>query len=176
MNSLASVLSWLADIVAIQLSHLLQALERLDLHSNLFTKTDYFVDHLTVAHVSEVVLLLLDEEVDTIEGYTTVVTHDTSTTVSIRKTGKNVVMANELHLWSISIEYAIIMSFAILVEDFVELLRWLIAICCTSLLRHLDTTVRHEGTLQRFISLKTYHFLQILGTLTNIGSTVSCQS
>ncbi|CUQ61945.1 Uncharacterised protein [Segatella copri] len=31
-------------------------------------------------------------------------------------------MANEFHLWSISIEYAIIMSFAILVEDFVELL------------------------------------------------------
>ena len=45
-----------------------------------------------------------------------------STTVSIRKTGKNVIMANEFHLWSISIEYAIIMSFAILVEDFVELL------------------------------------------------------
>ena len=122
LNSLTSVLSWLADIVAIQLSHLLQALERLDLHSNLFTKTDNVVDHLTVAHVSEVVLLLLDEEVDTIEGYTTVVTHDTSTTVSIRKTRKNVVMANEFHLWSISIEYAIIMSFAILVEDFVELL------------------------------------------------------
>ena len=122
LNSLASVLSWLRDVVTIQLSHLLQALERLDLHSNLFTETDYFVNHLTVAHVSEVVLLLLDEEVDTIEGHTTVVTYDTSTTVSIRKTGKNVVMANELHLWSISIEYAIIMSFAILVEDFVELL------------------------------------------------------
>ena len=122
LNSLASVLSWLADIVAIQLSHLLQALESLDLHRNLFTKTDYFVDHLTVAHVSEVVLLLLDEEVDTIEGYTTVVTYDTATTVCIRKTSKDMVMTHELHLWCISIKHAVVVSFAILVENLMQLL------------------------------------------------------
>ena len=122
LNSLTSVLSRLRDVVTIQLSHLLQSLERLDLHSNLFTKTDNVVNHLTVAHVSEVVLLLLDKEIDTIKSNTTVVTHDTATTVCIRKTSKNVVMAHEFHLRCISIKHAVIMSFAILVENLVQLL------------------------------------------------------
>ena len=122
LNSLASVLSWLADIVAIQLSHLLQALESLDLHRNLFTKTDYIVNHLTVTHISEVVLLLLNKEIDTIESYTAVVTYDTSTTVCIRQTSEDMVMAHEFHLWSVSIKHAVVVSFAILVENLMKLL------------------------------------------------------
>ena len=86
------------------------------------------------------------------------------------------IVANELHLWSISIEYTIIVSLAILVENLVELLRWLIAVCCTSLLCHLDTTVWHESTLQWLISLKTHYLLQVLGALTDVGCTVCCQS
>ena len=85
-------------------------------------------------------------------------------------------MAHEFHLRGISIKHAVIMSFAILMENLVQLLWWLVAVCCTSLLCHLDTTVRHEGTLQRLIGLQTNYLLQLLSTLANIGSTISCQS
>ena len=122
LHSLTCILSRLADIKTIAGSHLLQALESLDLHRNFLTKTNHLVDHLMVTHVGKIVLLLLNQEVDTIKSHTTIVTYDTATAVCIRQTSKNMIVANELHLGSVSIEDTIIVSLAIFVEDLVQFL------------------------------------------------------
>ena len=61
------------------------------------------------------------------------------------------------------------MRLAILGEDLVQLRIRLIAVSGASLLRHLDTTIGHKGTLQGLVSLQTDHSLQILQILADVA-------
>ena len=68
------------------------------------------------------------------------------------------------------------MSFVIFIKDLVKFRIWCISISCTSLLSHLDTTIRHKCSLQWFISLKTNNLLQVFHILINVSRAISCQS
>ena len=159
LNSFLSVASWLRDVIAVSCSHRLHLLQSLDLFSNFLTKTDNIICHLTVTNVCLIVFLLLDEVINTVQSYTTVIADDTSTTVCIRKTSQDLIMTSNLHLWSICIENCLVVSLMIIGEDLVQQRIWLIAIHLTRLLSHLDTTIRHESSLQRLISLQTNDLL-----------------
>ena len=119
LHSLASVCSRLRDVEAIDSSHVLQALERLDLHSYLLAQTDDLVDHLVLAHRSEVVLLLLNEAVDAIECHTTVVAYDAAAAVGVGKSSKNMIVTHEFHLRCVSVEHTVVMSLDVVVENVV---------------------------------------------------------
>ena len=82
------------------------------------------------------------------------------------------VVSNEFHLVCISIEDTLVVCLTILRENLMKFLRWLITIGCTCLLSHLDTTIRHKGTLQRFVCLQTYDLLQFLCSFTDIARTI----
>ena len=75
------------DIKAILLGHNFHLAQSLDLHSQLFSLTDDVVRHRTAAAVGKVFLLLLDQEVDTVQGHTAIIADDTATAVSIRQLG-----------------------------------------------------------------------------------------
>ena len=176
LHGLACILCGLADVEAIELCHLLQTLQRLDLLRDLLAQADYLVDHLAVAHGSQVVLLLLDQVVDTIESHTAVVTHDTATAIGVGQTREDVVVAHQLHLRRISVEHTVVMRLAIFREDLMQFLRGLITIGRAGLLSHLDTSVGHEGTLQRLVSLQADHLLQVLCALRDITRAVGSQA
>ena len=147
LNSFLSVLSRLWNIVAVDLSHLLHALESLDLVWEFFSETDNVICHCTVACVSLVVFLFLDEEVDTVKSNPSVVAYDTATAVCIRKTCDNVALTGSTDLRCVSIKYTLVMCLVVFVEDLVELRVYLVAVAFSSLLRHLDAAVRHERSL-----------------------------
>ena len=147
LNSLFCGLSRLGNIVAVRLSHNLHILQSLDLHGQLFSLADDVIGHGAIATVSEIILLLLDQEIDTVQSNTTVVAYDTSTAVGIRKTGNDLVVTSLLHLRSVSIKYALIVGAAVLGEDLVKLRIRLITVVLASLLSHLDTAIRHESSL-----------------------------
>ena len=88
LEGFAGVRCRLRNVETVASSHHLHSLEGLDLFGDFFAQANHVVGHGAVTHVGEVVLLLLDDVVDTVKGYTTVVTHDTATTVSVRKTGQ----------------------------------------------------------------------------------------
>ena len=85
--------------------------------------------------------------IDTVQSYTTVIAYDTSASISIRKSGNDLVVTNFLHLWSVSIKYTLVMGSAVFGEDLMKLRAWLIAIILASFLCHTDTTIRHECSL-----------------------------
>ena len=147
LNSLFCGLSRLGDIVAVRLSHNLHILQSLDLHGQLFSLTDDVIGHNAIATVSKVILLLLDQEIDTVQSNTAVVAYNTSAAIGIRKSGNDLVVTSLLHLRSVSIKYALVVSAAILGKDLMQLRIRLITVVLASLLSHLDTAIRHERSL-----------------------------
>ena len=89
---------------------------------------------------------LLDQEIDTVESHTAVVADDSSTAVSVRKTGYDVAVAGSLHLWCVGIKNSLVVSFVVFSEDLVELLIYLISVSFGSFLSHLDSAESHECT------------------------------
>ena len=67
-------------------------------------------------------LFLLDEAVDTVEGYTAVVTHDAATAIGVGQTGEDMVVTHMLHLRRVSVKDTIVVGLHIFVEDVVNLL------------------------------------------------------
>ena len=173
LSCFMSILSRLRNIKSVSCCHFFHFFQSFDLISKLFTKTEILTFHAMSCITLKVILLSLDQEVDTIQCNTTVVTYDTSTSVCIRKSCNNLVMTSFLHLWCVDVEYSLVMSLMIFCKDLMQLLAWLISVCCTSLLSHLDSTIRHECSLQRFICLKTNDLLQIFHALIYISRTIS---
>ena len=169
LHSLFCILCGLRNIKAILLGHDFHLAQSLDLHSQLFSLTDDVVRHRTAAAVGKVFLLLLDQEVDTVQSHTAIIADDTATAVSIRQTGNDLVVASLLHLGRICVKHALVMRLAIFGEDLVQLRIRLIAVSGASLLRHLDTAIGHKGTLQGLVGLQTNHSLQILQILTDVA-------
>ena len=172
LNSLACVCSRLGDIAAVGSSHNLHLLECADLVSQLLTLTDNGISHLTVAAVSEIVLLSLNESVDTVEGDSSVVAYDTATAIGIGKTGDDLVLSYCTHLRGVSVEYALVVCLVIFCEDLVQLRIGGVAVSCASLFSHLDTAVGHESSLEGLISLKTNDLLKILHLRINVAGLV----
>ena len=82
-------------------------------------------------------------------------------------------MAHDFHFVCVCVEHTLVVGLAIFCEDFVELFRRLIAVCSTSLLCHLDTTIWHKGTLQRLIGLQTYNLFKVFQAFVDVSSTIS---
>ena len=88
-----------------------------------------------------------DQTVNSIEGYTTIIADDTSTSVSIRQTGYYMGLSCQTHFRGISSEYRIIMSRHIRREDLFQFRVNLITIgfCCLG--SHFDAAIGHKCSL-----------------------------
>ena len=113
------ILGRLGNIKAVDLSHLLHLTKCLILSADLFSLTDHIIRHSSISAVREIFCLLLHQKINSVQSHTTVVTDDTSSSVGVRKSGNDLVVTCFLHLRSISIEDALIMSSAVLGKDFV---------------------------------------------------------
>ena len=176
LSCFVSILSRLRNIESVCCSHLFHLFQSFDLICKLFTKTEILTLHAVSCVTLEVILFSLDQEIDTVQCNTTVVTYDTSTSVCIRKSCDDLVMTSFFHLWCINIKYTLVMCFMIFCEDLMQFLAWLVSVCCTSLLCHLDSTVRHECSLQRFVCLQTNNLLKVFHALIDISWAVCCQT
>ena len=114
-------------------------------------------------------LLVLNQTVNTIQCHTTIVSDNSSTAVCVRKSGNNVAGTARSHFRCVSIENTLIMSFSVFGEELNNLRIHMISIVFTCFHRHTDTAVRLQRTFERFVSLKTndclFFFVQITGTM-----------
>ena len=123
-----------------------------------------------------IILFFLKQEINTVQSNTTVVTYDTSTAVSIRQTGNDFIMTGNFHLVCIDIKYTLVMCLMIFCENLMHLLTWCVTMCCAGFFSHVDSTVRHKCSLQRFVCLQTYNCLQIFHAFINISRAICCQT
>ena len=61
-------------------------------------------------------------------------------------------------------------------KNLVKLFARLITISCTSLLSHLNSTIWHKSSLQRFVCLKTNDLLKIFCLFANVSRSICCKS
>ena len=176
LGSLFCVGSRLRDVVAVGGSHLLHALEGVDLQGDLLTQTDNLLGHSSVAAVGEVVLLGFDEVIDTVQGHTAVVADDTAAAIGVGQAGDDVAVAGLLHLGGVGIEHGLIMGAGVLGENLVQLLAGLVAVGGAGLLRHLDAAVGHEGALQGLIGLQADDLLEVLQLGVDVAGAVGGQA
>ena len=150
LNSFLGSLSGLGNIVAVRLQPSSSyPSEHLILHGQLFSLRRMTSSVMVPSpQLVEVILLLLHQEVDTVQSYTAVVAYDTAAAVGIRKAGDDLIVTSLASFqeckhqirpgcgcWQYSVK--ILCSSG----------AGLIAIVLASFLRHLDTAVGHEGSL-----------------------------
>ena len=134
------------DVKAVALRHLRQLVKALDLLGDLFS----LLDRLNVHDIRQDLILRLsllgDQESRAIERDTAVVADDTSSAVSVRKTGQDTAVTRTLHLRCVSIENAVVMCFSIL-EYFLNFRIHLAAISLQRCSDHADTAKWHDRAL-----------------------------
>ena len=84
-------------------------------------------------------LLVLNEKVNAVESYTSIVADDTASAVSVGETCEYSRMTCKSHLGSVCVENALIVSFSVLGEYLNYLGIDLIAVLFASLLSHTDS-------------------------------------
>ena len=80
------------------------------------------------------------------------------------------------HLRRIGIENALVVGLMIFCEDLMKLRIRCVAIGRAGLLRHLDTAVRHKGSLQRLIGLEADDLFLILRILADVRCAIRCDT
>ena len=171
------VLSRLRNIKAIDLSHFFHLLQSADLVCDLLTKLEVIASHTLTVACCEVFLFACDEVIDSVKCNSSVITNDTSTSVSIRKSCKDLVVTCSLHLRCVNIKYTLVVCFELIImEDIFDLVTYVISVSLACLLCHLDSAVWHESTFQRFVCLKTYNLLEIFKLLVDISRTICCNA
>ena len=153
LNCFAGIFCRSGDIVSIDLSHLLHLIESFELLADFLTHTDDIIVHVSAACTVMSYFFCLDQTIDSVKSHSTIVTYDTSASVSIRKTCYNVCLSCKTHFRSVCTKNSIVMSCHISCKDFFEFRINLISVSLGSLNRHADTTIRHECTFQRFVCL-----------------------
>src|SRR5574344_1018884 len=88
LHSLLRIFCRLGNIESIKARHFLHPLQRLYLHGYFLAQTNHIVYHALVAKRIKVVLFLLNEKIYSVEGYTTVISHNTATAIGVGESGK----------------------------------------------------------------------------------------
>ena len=171
LNSFLSSYSRLWNVAAIDLSHLLEVFKSSDLLGDLFSCTNLFLSHRTCIE-SLLSLLIFDKSVNTVQSNTSVVTDDSTSSVSIGKTCKDMSTSCSTHFRSINIKYACVMCLSVFGEDMLDFGVNCVAVVGASLFSHSQTAVGHKSSLEGLISLKTNDLFEILF---DISCTVRCK-
>ena len=161
LDSFLNVCCRVGNIAAVGCSHFLHQLKSCDLLGNLLTKTDNVIGHNAAGGIL-LSLLVLDQSVDTVQSYTSVVADDTSTSVCIRKTGNDMGSTAGSHLLIVSVEAACVMCLSVNREELGDLRIYFVAVVSASLLCHTDTAIRLKGSLEGLVCLETYDGLLAL--------------
>ena len=176
LDGLVGVAGGLRDVVAVDLGHLLHALEGADLVGELLALADDVVGHGAVAAVELVGLLAGDEAVDAVEGHAAVIADDAAAAVGVGKAGDDVGVAGGAHLGGVGVEDGLVVGLVVLVEDLVELVVHVEAVVLGRLLGHLDAAVGHEGALEGLVGLEADDLLEVLGALADVARAIGGQA
>ena len=176
LDGLLGIGSRLGDVVTVGGSHLLHALQGLDLQRNFFPLADHIIQHGAVAAVGEVILLFLDQEVDAVQRHTAVITHNAAAAVGVGQTGDDVAVTGLAHFGGVGIKHSLVVSTGIFGKDLVQFGTGGITVGGAGLFCHLDAAVGHKGTLEGLVGLQADDLLQILEFGVDIAGAVCRQT
>ena len=134
------------DIIAINGCHFFHLIQRADLIRDLLPETEIRSLHTVSCIAFKIILFLLDQVINPIQCHSPVIAYDTPSSVSVRKSGDDFIVACFLHLRCIDIKHSLIMRLMIFSKYFMQLLAGLISVGCAGLLCHLDASERHKCT------------------------------
>ena len=176
LHGFAGVHSRLRNVIAVNLGHGLHAFECLNLFGKFFAFTDNVFAHIRFIGQSLVGLLLGDEVIDTIKGNAAVVTDDTATAVSVRKTRNDVGLTSHTHCRRVGVENTLVVSLVEFRKDAVKFFVRCVTVVLARFFSHLDAAERHECALERLVGLETYDLFEILSFFGNIACLMACKS
>ena len=111
--------------------------------------------------------------IESVKSNSSVVSYDSSSSVSIRKSGNYTRLSCRSHLSGISIEYTLIMSFSVFGENIHHLIIYLVSVGLARRFRHTNSAKGLQRSFERLIGLKTHYLFKIL---VKISGTVTCNS
>ena len=141
------VTSRAGDVKAVVGCHLLELLQSLDLLRVLLAVACPVLGEGLICVAILILLLLLNQVVNTVQCNTTVVANDAATAVCVRKTGDDVGGTRCADTRSVDIEDCVVVSLAVLGEDLLDLGVDFLAGFLNSGLDHTPAAVWHHCTL-----------------------------
>ncbi|CRH65531.1 Uncharacterised protein [Chlamydia trachomatis] len=106
-----------------------------------------------------ITLLELNKHVYAVKSHATIITDNTTTTISVWQTSQNLVVASNLNILGVNTKHAIVMSLAINGENLLNFWIYFLASFLNGLLNHSPTTVWHHSALARFVGLQTNDYV-----------------
>jgi hypothetical protein len=100
-------------------------------------------------------LLTLDEPLDTIERDARVVADDAAAAVGVRQAGEDVGAAAGPHVGGVGVEYRVVVGLAVLGEDLHDLRIRLVVVGLESIYHQTETAVRQDAALERCVGLQS---------------------
>ncbi len=162
LHRLAGIVRRLGDVEAVVRRHLLQLLEGADLLGEFLAQADHVLGGVAIVQLQLLALLVLDQEVDAVEGDAAIVADDPAAAVGIGQAGDDARGACRLDVGRVGIEDAVVMGLAILGEDLADALVRLVAIGLEARRHHPPAAERHDRPLQRRVGLQADDDLVLL--------------
>ena len=106
-------------------------------------------------------LLVLNQQVNTIESNTSVVADYTASAVSVRKPRYDSRFSCKAHFRSVYVKNALVMCFSVFREYIYKFGVNFISVFAARILRHSDSAERLKRTFKRLVRLKSYDFFKI---------------
>ena len=104
----------------------------------------------------EVFRLGFNQAVDAVERQAAVVANDTSAGIVVGQTREETERTEAADFFSVNVEYAVVVSLAVVGEDVLHSWIYFLAILCAGFFNHLDAAERLDGTLEEFVGLQTH--------------------
>ena len=117
LNGFLGVLRGLGNIIAVDLRHLLHALEGADLLGDLLSETDMLVAHVSAAAVEQILFLDENQIIQTVERDAAVVADDPASAVGVGQSRDDVAVTRTLHLGGIGVKNRLIVRLVVIGEN-----------------------------------------------------------
>ena len=176
LDSLSCIPRRSRDVIPVGFRHLLHSLKCPDLLGNFLSLTDHIIGHGSVSAVVEILPFLFYQEINSVQSDPAVVADNSSSAVSIRKSGYDMRMPCPFHFRGVGVKHCLIMSLMIFIEYLMELVIDMKAVVFRGLFRHLNSAVWHKSSFQRLVRLKSHDFFQFLVLRINVSGSVGSQT
>ncbi len=162
LNGFLRVARRFGDVETVAQGHLPQLAECHDLARQFLAQADrFFLDDVE----AQLVLLrffILDQEIQAVEGDTTIVADDAPAPVGIGQAGDDRRAAGAQHVVRIGVEHALVVGAAIFAENPLDFRVDLVAVLFQRLRRHADAAERHQRALEGLVGLQADDLFQLL--------------
>lgn len=165
LDSFLSVGSWIRDVVVVFCSYFFYLIQSVVLFSDFFVQMDSLFQVYVVFQISlqrsELCQFVFYQVVDIVQCNVMVVIDDMVMVICIWQIGQNIRFMVMQDVWSVNVEYVLVVSFMVFSEDFFDYWIQFVVVCFVGIFDYFDIIEWDKSMFQRSFSLQINDFFKL---------------